>query len=64
MHNNDDMYIVFINYPSSGDLNVIYVHKFINSLNFLMMCWISLFFQFESEKEVNREDRIWDYGYP
>lgn len=64
LHNNDDQCIVLIIDPSPGDLNVTYVHKFINSLNFWMMWWISLFFFSVSEREVNREDRIWDYDHP
>lgn len=63
LHNNDDGYIVFINDPSSVDLNVIYMHKFITHLNFRIMCCISLFFLSGREMEVNSKDRIWDYYY-
>lgn len=44
LHNNDDRYIAFTNYPSFGGLNVSYLHKFINSLSFLTRRWISVVF--------------------
>lgn len=63
LHNNNSRYVVFIKYPSPGNLNVIYMHKFVKSFHFSMMWWISLFFFCVSEREVNRQDSIWDYHY-